>query len=149
MMDAHEIAAKAAELVGGDRGATHGRKGDNLRRSAMLWTAYMAIRRDRAAALSPADFANMMVLAKMSRTQSGALFNMDDYVDMAGYAALGGEIAAIDTERAMETKIDDAFAEFDAALASEAGLDDGGRETPRWPWPRPDGAGGDMGGTET
>ena len=98
-MDAKEIAAKAAELVGGDRAEQHGEKGDNFGRTAALWNAYMSIRRDPASPIDGVDFANMMILAKMSRIHSGKVHNVDNYVDMAGYAACGGEVATTaDTE---------------------------------------------------
>jgi hypothetical protein len=93
MTTAHEIATEAARLVGGDRAQQHGDKGDNFEKSATLWNAYLAIRRDPAAPLDGVDFACMMVLAKMSRIHSGKIHNPDNYVDMAGYSACGGEVA--------------------------------------------------------
>lgn len=91
-MKAHEIAAKAAELVGGDREQQHGKKADNLGRIASLWQAYLTIRRDPVAPIDAVDVGHMMVLMKLARTQSGAL-NVDDYLDSCGYAACAGEIA--------------------------------------------------------
>jgi hypothetical protein len=94
-MKAHEIAAKAAELVAGDRDRQHGQKKDNFDRIAKLWGAYMTIRRSGMAPLDAIDVGHMMVLMKIARTQSGAV-NPDDYVDAAGYAACAGEIATRD-----------------------------------------------------
>ena len=92
MKKAHEIAARAAELVGGDRDRQHGQKLDNFRRIADMWNAYLGIRRDTAKPLDPEEVGHMMALMKIARTQSGAL-NIDDYVDGAGYMACSGEIA--------------------------------------------------------
>lgn len=39
----------------------------------------------------------MMVLLKAARTRTGT-FNLDDFVDMAGYAGCAGEIAAAKAE---------------------------------------------------
>lgn len=94
MKTAHEIATEAAKLVGGDRAQQHGDKGANFNATAVLWNAYLSIRKGGAAApITGSDFANMMVLAKMSRIHTGAVFNMDNFVDMAGYSACGGEVA--------------------------------------------------------
>jgi hypothetical protein len=89
---ATEIAARAAKLVGGDRDRQHGAKGDNFRRIATMWNAWLAVRKDRDAPLDAHDVGVLMVLMKAARTQSGAL-NIDDYVDGAGYMACAGEVA--------------------------------------------------------
>lgn len=96
---ATEIAAKAAELVGGQRDRQHGQKRDNFTRIAAVWNAWLAIRRDPAAPLDAHDVGMMMAFMKGARTQSGAV-NTDDYIDMAGYAACAGEVAQPDENSA-------------------------------------------------
>lgn len=91
-MKASDIAAKAADLVGGDRARTHGDKMDNHRRIATLWNAWLLIRRNPGSELTAFDVAQMMSLLKKARTQSGS-YNPDDFVDDAGYASVAGEIA--------------------------------------------------------
>ena len=91
-MRAHQIAARAAELVGGDRDRQHGKKLTNFANIALMWNAYLAIRREPGQPLDAADVAHMMVLMKTARTQTGTL-NLDDHIDMAGYAACAGEVA--------------------------------------------------------
>jgi len=91
-MRATDIAAKASDLVGGDRDRQHGAKRDNFARIGMLWDAWVRIRRDPALPIGAHDVGAMMVLMKLARTQSGAL-NLDDYVDACGYAACAGEVA--------------------------------------------------------
>lgn len=91
-MKASDICAKAGSLVSGDREASHGPKLKNHENIAALWNAYLAIRRDPVAPLSALDAAQMMALLKIARTQLGAT-NPDDYVDLAGYAGVAGEIA--------------------------------------------------------
>ena len=99
MKTANEIATEAARLVGGDRAQQHGDKGANFNATALLWNAYLSIRKGGAAApITGSDFANMMVLAKMSRVHTGSVFNMDNFVDMAGYAACAGEVALQESE---------------------------------------------------
>lgn len=91
-MKAHEIAAKAATLVGGDRNTQHGEKLDNFSRIAAMWNAWLSIRRDPAAPLDAHDVGQMMSLMKKARTQSGS-FNPDDHVDDTGYSACAGDVA--------------------------------------------------------
>ncbi len=88
-MKAEEILTQAVSLVGGNRAGTHGDKKINHRNIANLWGAYLDY------PLSPHDVAVMMVLLKVARTQAGS-HNEDDYVDMAGYAGIAGELAKED-----------------------------------------------------
>lgn len=95
MLRAHEIAAKAAELVGGDRAKTHGSKLENHENIAALWRGYLrnkARAGGSAADVTALDVANLMELLKVARRQAGA-HNPDDYIDGAGYASVAGEIA--------------------------------------------------------
>lgn len=77
-------AAKQAVTV--DRAATHGDMEDNFWRIAGYWTAHL----DHP--VTAADVAVMMVLLKLARIK-GNPANADSWVDAAGYAACGGEIA--------------------------------------------------------
>lgn len=101
-MQAVEICSKAAELVGGDRAKTHGDKRYNHIAIARLWNAYLAnagVIRDesgRSPYLSATDVALMMALLKIARTQSGGTHHDDNYLDLAGYAGVAGEIAAVE-----------------------------------------------------
>lgn len=89
---AADLAKKAAGLVSGDRDRQHGEKAGNFERIAVMWDTYLQTRASRGP-LRAVDVGHMMVLMKLARTQSGDL-NLDDYVDMIGYAACAGEIAA-------------------------------------------------------
>jgi len=90
-MKAARIALTASTLIAGDRAAKHGDKSRTHGCIAALWTVYLQSRRDRSAPLSPSDVARMMVLLKLARSENGE-HNTDDYVDMAGYAAIAGEL---------------------------------------------------------
>jgi hypothetical protein len=92
-MQSGEILAKASELVGGDRQKTHGDKLQNHQNIARLWQAYLDNRRQKDRELSALDAALMMALLKISRTQLGD-HNPDDYIDLAGYAGVAGEISS-------------------------------------------------------
>ena len=93
-MNAKDIAAKAAELVSGDRDKTHGDKVQNHENIAALWEAYLRqkVLSGGEMRINALDAANMMELLKVARRLSGC-HNMDDYTDGAGYAAVAGEIA--------------------------------------------------------
>lgn len=79
------ILSHATDLVGGDRAKTHGDKTVNHQNIANLWTAYIGV------PITADQVAIMMVLLKIARTKHGGL-NRDDFVDMAGYAGVAGEI---------------------------------------------------------
>jgi hypothetical protein len=96
MMLAKDIATKAAELVAGDREATHGDKFTNFTKIALLWNAWLCARRGidtnvEDKPLDAHDIGIMMVLMKAARTLTGST-NPDDYIDMAGYAACAAEV---------------------------------------------------------
>lgn len=91
LIQATEMATRAAELIGGERDRQHGAKRDNFNRIAIGWNAWLAMRRDPAAPLDGHDVGIMMAMFKFARTQSGE-FNPDDYIDGAGYTACAGEV---------------------------------------------------------
>jgi hypothetical protein len=85
-----EILATATEYVTKDRASTHGDAEDNFRRIAGLWNAYMGIDD-----ITPIDVAVMMSLLKVARIRQNPT-HADNWIDIAGYAACGGEIATGD-----------------------------------------------------
>lgn len=92
-MKASEIAKKASDLVGGDREETHGDKLKNFANVAAMWNAVLKCAGKLPAnELNALDVANMMEAMKIARRYTGS-HNIDDYVDGAGYAACGGQIA--------------------------------------------------------
>lgn len=93
-MTASRICGKAASLVGGDRAKTHGDKTENHRNIARSWTAYLHDKLRPGVELSEVDAALLMALLKVERTKTGT-FNPDDFIDLAGYAGVAGEIAGI------------------------------------------------------
>ena len=77
---------KADECVNGKREQDHGSPESNFSRIAGLWSAYAGFM------FSPTDVAMMMALLKIARIQTGTATE-DSFVDLAGYAACGCEIA--------------------------------------------------------
>jgi hypothetical protein len=77
------------KLVCTDRNVTHGDAEDNFRVIAQLWNVY--IHNSKGEELNNKDVAIMMCLFKVSRLMSN-VNNIDNWLDLAGYAACGGGI---------------------------------------------------------
>ena len=89
-----EILKAAERCVCGDREQDYGSPEDSFACIARLWNAYEKGRSDICVAgdtYSPKDVAVMMALVKIARIASGHA-KEDNWVDLAGYAACGGEI---------------------------------------------------------
>jgi hypothetical protein len=65
---------------------------DSFNTIANLWEDYLSARGQRVD-LEPKDVAAMMALLKIARIATG-LEKSDNWVDLAGYAACGGELEA-------------------------------------------------------
>ena len=89
-MTRKELLEQAAFCVSGERDAQYGGPEDNFNRIADLWNAYLG-EPDR---FGPEDVAIMMVLLKVARLRANFSNSMDSWVDIAGYAACGAEIAS-------------------------------------------------------
>ena len=85
-MTRSEILAAAAIAVTQDRNATHGEPEDSFGLIAAYWTAHL----DQY--ISRADVAVMMNLLKLARIKTSPE-HADHWIDIAGYAACGGEVA--------------------------------------------------------
>lgn len=85
-MNRKEILAKAEQCVNGQREQDYGTPESNFGLIAELWSAYLNTD------VHPVDVAMMMALLKIARIRSGGGTG-DSFVDLAGYAACGGELA--------------------------------------------------------
>lgn len=88
-MKCGDILRAAADLTEGARNDTHGSKEANFQHTAALWSAYLMPVLNRP--LTADEVTNCMVLLKMSRTMIGQKAD-DHYLDMAGYAAISGQV---------------------------------------------------------
>ena len=92
-----EFLAEAGELIDGERARTYGPPRPSFTRIADLWNALgvrMTVGDGIQAPLTAEDVARMFILMKVSRSQgNSATPGIDDWVDIIGYAALGGEMA--------------------------------------------------------
>lgn len=93
-MQRAEILDNAMKCVCGQRVQDYGTPEDNFQRIADLWSAYMG----GEPRFTPLDAAMMLALLKVARIKTGT--GTDDcFVDLAGYAACAGEIAARQREQ--------------------------------------------------
>lgn len=88
-MKREDILNKAKECVCGSREQDYGSPEDNFQRIAKLWSDYLEY------GVSPVDVAMLMSLLKIVRIKNGG-GSGDSFVDLAGYAACGGEIAGME-----------------------------------------------------
>ena len=91
-MTKEEILAKANELISNDRNESHGDAFKNHAEIAEFWNLFLDDKLRPMADITAKDVAIMMILLKISRSNQGKKFNLDNFVDMAGYSAIAGEI---------------------------------------------------------
>lgn len=94
-MTRREILGTAAAIVTQDREEQYGKAEDNFGLIAELWAPYIRESCAEAGAdvsILPEDVAIMMSLLKIARIATGQP-KVDNFVDLAGYAACAGEIA--------------------------------------------------------
>lgn len=86
-----KILEKAAECVCGKRQQDYGSPENNFQVIANLWIDYLQ-GTGQGVDITPKDVAMMMALLKIARI-AGDHATEDSFVDLAGYAACGGEIS--------------------------------------------------------
>ena len=91
-MTKEEILRQAKELITGDRNDTHGDAYRNHAEIAEFWNIFLDKKLKPMANITAEDVALMMVLMKISRNSQGKKSNIDNFIDMCGYAAIAGEI---------------------------------------------------------
>lgn len=95
-MNRKEVLATANKCVSGDREQDYGSPENNFRTIAAFWNAYIASKVGAAQGIAPValdgkDVAAMLGLLKIARISSGHA-KADNWIDLAGYAACGGEL---------------------------------------------------------
>jgi hypothetical protein len=88
-MNRTHILETANEYVTRDRAATHGDAEDSFGKLAAIWGARLGVH------IRPDQVAIMMLDLKTVRAWDNPK-HQDNWIDMAGYAACGGEIASKD-----------------------------------------------------
>ena len=89
-MTKSEILKTAENIVNGDREKQYGKAEDNFNTIANLWADYLSVKVEPTD-IEPKDVAARLALLKIARIATGHA-KEDNWVDLAGYAACGGEI---------------------------------------------------------
>lgn len=89
-MNKSEILKTAENIVNGDREKQYGKAENNFNTIANLWADYLSVKVEPTD-IEPKDVAAMLALLKIARIATGHA-KEDNWVDLAGYAACGGEI---------------------------------------------------------
>ena len=89
-MKANEILLTATDTIS-EHGLSYGHPADNLQQTAMLLSAYLQT------PIHDYQVAGIMVLVKLARTNQSA-DKIDHWLDMASYAAIGGQLATEENE---------------------------------------------------
>lgn len=87
-MNRAQILETATKCVCGRREQDYGRPEDNFQTIANFWSEYLG-----GITITAKDVAMMMALMKIARIKTGTA-TQDSFVDLAGYAACGGEVAS-------------------------------------------------------
>lgn len=91
------VLEEAKRCICQDRQNQYGAPEDSFLTIAAFWEVYLQSKTGKVINLTRDDVALMMVLLKIARTMSHTL-HVDNYVDMAGYAALAAELAQNELE---------------------------------------------------
>lgn len=95
-MERAEILEEAIRIVCREREGQYGSPENNFSTIAAMWSAYLRARCEAdQLALDGKDVAAMMALLKIARVASGKT-KMDNWIDLAGYAACGGALDLAD-----------------------------------------------------
>ena len=86
-MERKEILEEAIRCVCSDREDQYGSPEDNFKTIAVLWSVYKDVE------FTTTDVSMMMALLKIARIKTGTATS-DSFVDLAGYAACGGEVSS-------------------------------------------------------
>lgn len=97
-MNKNDILDKAKSIINGERQGTYGNAENSFAVISQMWSAYLGRE------LTSADVANMMILMKVARNSSG-VYKDDNWIDICGYAALGGDIQAKYDEPSIKSSI--------------------------------------------
>ncbi len=93
-----EVLDAAKKCVCGDREQDYGNPEDNFHTISELWKTYLerkCVGEGADICILPEDVSAMMMLVKIARIASGHA-KADNWIDIAGYAACGGEMEAVE-----------------------------------------------------
>lgn len=87
------VLSQASKNVTGQRDAEYGTPEDSFETIAELWNAYLRTNKlDAEFQITASDVAAMLALLKIARLSANP-YHQDSWIDLAGYAACGGEVS--------------------------------------------------------
>lgn len=101
MVTRKDILESADKCVNGDRDESYGSPENSFFTIAQFWNTYLTSRGgnyESFMAIDEKDVAAMLSLLKIARI-AGGKYKTDNWVDLAGYAACGGEIESKHSEQ--------------------------------------------------
>lgn len=101
-MTRKDVLDSALKCVNGDRDRSYGNPEDSFFTIAMFWNYYIFAKSGENVSLNSKDVAAMLALLKIARI-SGGVYKADNWIDLAGYAACGGEVESTDEEPKKQT----------------------------------------------
>lgn len=99
-MNRSDILREANRLITGDRAQTYGDARESFERIGQLWSALFGVE------FTGSDVALALAILKIHRAKSGPE-HLDSWIDLAGYSALGGEIAGAGAAEVVDTVVVD------------------------------------------
>lgn len=108
-----EILQEAAKLITGDRQEAYGSPQKSFSTLASLWNTYLSSSLKTSIRMTEIDVAVCLALLKIGRMANSPK-KIDSYVDLAGYAALAGELA--ETSSQLEKSLDRSLEELSKSL---------------------------------
>ena len=93
-----EILKQAERCVCGERDQQYGGPERNFAVIAELWSTYLSTVMSDTIGIDDVDVAAMMALLKIARIATANSPHPDSWIDLAGYAACGGELDMDGTE---------------------------------------------------
>lgn len=85
------ILNSAASIVTGDRESVYGSPESSFSTISHFWATYLQTRFHLSLPLEPFDVAALLALLKLARLAHSSGQHLDSWIDLAGYAACGGE----------------------------------------------------------
>ena len=120
-----EILDTAKKCVCGDREQDYGTPESNFKAIASMWNSYLyanglIVNKDPNVwkGITPVDVAAMLALLKIARIASGH-GKADNWIDLAGYAACGGEIESAIVEELEKLPNRPTQAEYEELFAAD------------------------------
>lgn len=129
-MNRKQILDDAASAVLKDRAATHGEPENSFQNIASYWTTFLGKKLN--SPIEPWQVPPMLGLLKVARLQDNPTYP-DNWADLAGYAACGGELAKPDVPRTIHwDSLKSGQVDINNLNTNDFIFESGGAKHPNW-----------------